>query len=111
MLITFRTEAHAGITMFGDIAKLMLKKMGRNATIPGAILAEDVPAALNSLTSAIEADTDISTETEKNAWDDDQSVSLQSRAMPLIELLKTASEQQSDVMWEEAGVTEPGIKI
>lgn len=110
MLVTFRTEAHAGITMFGDMAKLMLKKMGHNATIPGAILAEDIPAALNSLTSEIEADTDISTETEKNAWDD-QSVSLQSRAMPLIELLKAASEQHCNVMWEEAGVTEPGIKI
>lgn len=110
MLVTFRTEAHAGITMFGDMAKLMLKKMGHNATIPGAILAEDIPAALNSLTSEIEADTDISTETEKNAWDD-QSVSLQSRAMPLIELLKAASEQNCNVMWEEAGVTEPGIKI
>ncbi len=110
MLVTFRTEAHAGITMFGDIAKLMFKKMGRNATIPGVILAEDVPAVLNSLTTAIEADTDISTETEKNAWDD-QSISLQSRAAPLIELLKAASEQHCNVMWEEAGVTEPGIKI
>ena len=28
MLVTFRTEAHAGITMFGDVAKLMLKKWG-----------------------------------------------------------------------------------
>jgi hypothetical protein len=110
MLVTFRTEAHAGITMYGDIAKLMLKKMGHNATIPGAILAEDVPAVLNSLTSEIEADTGISTETEKDAWDD-QSVSLQSRAMPLIELLKAASEQHCNVMWEEAGATEPGIKI
>ncbi len=110
MLVTFRTEAHAGITMFGDIAKLMLKKIGHNATIPGAILAEDVPAALNSLTSAIETDTGTSNKTVKNAWDD-QSVSLQSRAMPLIELLKAASEQHCNVMWEEAGVTEPGIKI
>ncbi|VAW46238.1 hypothetical protein MNBD_GAMMA04-286 [hydrothermal vent metagenome] len=104
MLVTFRTKAHAGITMFGDVASMMLIKMGHHATIPGAILAEDVLVALNRLTSAIEADTDISTETEKNAWDD-QSVSLQSRAMPLIELLKAASEEHSDVIWEEAGIT------
>lgn len=110
MLVTFRTEAHAGITMFGEVAKLMLKKMGHSATIPGAILAEDVPAALNSLTSAIEANKDTSTETEKTDWDD-QSVSQQSRAMPLIELLKAASEEHCNVMWEEAGVAEPGIKI
>ena len=103
MLVTFRTKAHAGITMFGDIAKRMLKNMGLHDTIPGAMLAEDVPAALNRLTRAIEADTEINTETEKNAWDD-QGVSLQSRAMPLIELLKSASEEQCDVMWEEAGI-------
>jgi len=112
MLVTFRTEAHAGITMFGDIAKLMLKKMGHNATIPGAILAEDVPAVLKHLTGAIEteSDADLNTETQNNDWDD-QSVSLQNRAMPLIELLKAASEQHCNVMWEEAGATEPGITI
>ncbi len=103
MLVTFRTKAHAGITMFDDIAKMMLKKMGLHATVPGAILAEDVLASLNRLISAIEADTDTSTETEKNAWDD-QSVSLKNRAMPLIELLKAASEEHCDVIWEEAGI-------
>lgn len=111
MLVTFRTEAHAGITMFGDVAKLMLKKMGQSETIPGAILAEDVPAVLDRLTNAIKADSGTSTETEKNAWDDDQSISQKNRAMPLIELLKAASEEHCNVMWEEAGVTEPGISI
>ncbi|WP_024851730.1 DUF1840 domain-containing protein [Hydrogenovibrio kuenenii] len=110
MLVTFRTEAHAGITMFGDVAKFMLKKMGHSATIPGAILAEDVAAALNSLTSALEANTDTNSESNKNAWDD-PGVSRQSRALPLIELLKAASEQNCNVMWDEAGVTEPGITI
>lgn len=110
MLVTFRTEAHAGITMFGDIAQLMLKKMGHSATVPGAILAEDVPAALNSLTTAVKADKDLTTETGNNAWDD-QSVSQQSRATPLIELLKAAAKQHCNVMWEEARAAEPGIKI
>jgi len=32
--------------MFGDVALAMLKMMGHTATVPGAILAEDVPAAL-----------------------------------------------------------------
>ncbi|BCN93529.1 hypothetical protein THMIRHAM_13140 [Thiomicrorhabdus immobilis] len=110
MLVTFKTEAHAGITMFGDVAKLMLKKMGHSETIPGAILAEDVPAVLDRLTNAIKTEAGTSTETEKNAWDD-QSVSQQSRAMPLIELLKAAAEQGCDVMWDKAAATEPGISI
>ena len=108
MLVTFRTEAHAGITMFGDIAGLLLKKMGLSGTIPSAILAEDIPAVLDRLNNAINADIDA--ETGNKAWGD-QSVSLQSRALPLIELLKAASEQHCNVMWEEARATEPGITI
>jgi len=110
MLVTFRTEAHAVITMFGDVAKIMLKKMGHSGTIPGAILAEDVPAVLNRLTNAIEADAGLNTEIKKSAWDD-QNISQQSRAMPLIELLKAAAEQDCDVMWDKAGVIEPGLSI
>lgn len=34
----------------------MLKMMGHSATVPGVILAEDVPAALSHLTAAIDAE-------------------------------------------------------
>lgn len=88
----------------------MLKNMGLSEAIPGAILAEDVPAMLNNLTNAMKANVGSSSESQKSAWDD-QSVSQQSRAMPLIELLKAAAEQECNVMWEEAGITEPGISI
>ena len=84
--------------------------MGHSETIPGAILAEDVPDMLNRLTNAIKADAANSNETNNSAWDD-QSISQQSRAMPLIELLKAAAEQECNVMWDEAGVTEPGVSI
>ena len=47
MLVTFTTQGSANITLFGDIALAMLKMMGHSATVPGAILAEDVPVALN----------------------------------------------------------------
>jgi Domain of unknown function (DUF1840) len=50
MLVTFTTKAYVDIPMFGDIALAMLKMMGYSATVPGAILAEDVPVALNRLT-------------------------------------------------------------
>ena len=111
MLITFKTKAHAGVTMFGDVAKSMLKKMGHSGTIPSAILAEDVPEALNALTKAMRVEaTDNRSQTNSQAWDD-EGVSSQSRAKPLIELLKAAAEQESDVTWDVAGVTEPGISI
>jgi len=110
MLITFKTKAHAGVTMFGDVAKLMLKKMGHSGTIPGAIRAEDVPDYLNRLTQAINAGNENNAQASTTGWDD-QSVSPQNRAKPLIELLEAAAEQACDVRWEAVGVTEPGISI
>jgi hypothetical protein len=56
MLVTFTTKAYANITMFGDVAVTLLKMMGHSGTVPGAILAADVPAALSRLTAAIDAE-------------------------------------------------------
>jgi hypothetical protein len=49
MLITFQTKAYANITMFGDVAIALLKLMGHSGTVPGALMADDVPAALAHL--------------------------------------------------------------
>ena len=99
MLVTFSTDAHADITMFGDVALAMLKKMGHSATVPGAILAEDVPAALNSLSTAIEAEKD-SQPVEQQDDDDEPVVSMAHRAMPLIDLLSAAARDECNVMWK-----------
>ena len=56
MLVTFTCPAYADITMFGDVAIRLLKMMGHSGTVPGALLAEDVPAALQRLEAAIEAE-------------------------------------------------------
>ena len=49
MLVTFHTKSYANITMFGDVAKQLLELLGHSGTIPSAIKAEDVPAALARL--------------------------------------------------------------
>lgn len=98
MLVTFTTEAFADITMFGDVALAMLKMMGHSATVPGAILAADVPAALRQLTAAIDADTTPPPVTDKDA--DEPVVSMANRALPLIDLLAAAAKAKSDVMWK-----------
>jgi len=56
MLVTFTSDAYADITMFGDVAVALLKVMGHSGTVPSAIVAEDVPAALSRLTAAIAAE-------------------------------------------------------
>ncbi len=106
MLVTFTCNAYADITMFGDVALTLLKMMGHSGTIPGAILAEDVPAALDRLKRAIEAAgperapaPGASTEAEDEDRDEPR-VNLATRALPLIELLTAAAKADADVMWK-----------
>ena len=49
MIVTFRSKAHADIVLFGDIAVKLLKLMGHSGTVPSALLAGAVPAALDHL--------------------------------------------------------------
>lgn len=53
MLITFSCPAYANITMFGDQAVILLKLMGHSASVPGALLAVDIPASLKRLEEAV----------------------------------------------------------
>ncbi len=100
MIITFKTEAYANITMFGDVAKNLLRLMEQNQNIPGAILADDVADALCSLKRNLsEAKTESSNNQDKD--DEDPPVSLNKRALPLIELLEAAASTQVDVRWEQ----------
>lgn len=101
MLVTFTTADYGDVIMFGDVALAMLRMMGHSPTVPGAILAADVPAALGRLSAAIEAG-----KGDPPAVDDDEeatgepAVSLANRALPLIGLLEAAARSNSRVMWE-----------
>lgn len=103
MLVTFHTKSYANITMFGDVAVKLLKLMGHSGTVPSAIAAEDVPAALERLKSAVAAQkrTAAAAAPQAGAEDDDgPPVSLANRALPLIELLEAAVAQRGGVMWD-----------
>ena len=100
MLITFTTPAYANITMFGDVALHMLKLMGKSTAVPGALLAEDIPAALQKLEAAVEADRQEQQPGQAAVDEEGEApVSLSHRALPLIELLKSAAKTNSNVMW------------
>ncbi|MFO1431665.1 MAG: DUF1840 domain-containing protein [Candidatus Competibacteraceae bacterium] len=106
MLVTFRSQAYSNITMFGDIAVKLLTMMGHSGTVPGALLAEDVPAALDHLKQALAEDrsASVAPAAENDKEEDEESkeipVSLAQHAFPLLELLKAAAKAQRDVMWE-----------
>lgn len=100
MLVTFSTDAYADIIMFGDVALTMLKMMGHSETVPGAILAADVPIALNRLKAAINVQKASSPVADESKEEDEPMVSIADRALPLINLLTAAAEAECNVMWK-----------
>lgn len=119
MLVTFHTKAHADILMFGDIAIHLLKMMGHSGAVPGALVAKQVPAALEHLRQAIivhQMENPEPTEQSDDSGNDqdgesessdklarralEPSVSLAHRALPLIDLLAAAAAAHCDVMWD-----------
>ena len=97
MLVTFSTDEYSDITMFGDVALAMLEMMGHSPTVPGAILAEDVPIALSRLKSATYANVSPTSGAEDEG---ERVVSMAHRALPLIDLLEAAARKESNVMWK-----------
>ncbi len=98
MLVTFTTKAYADITMFGDVALSLLKMMGHSETVPSAIMAADVPAALERLKKSLNAN--VEQASPPNTTDDQPKVTMHNRALPLLALLSAAAKDECDVMWK-----------
>ena len=103
MLITFKTQVSADVTMFGNVALKLIKLMGHSGSVPRAIEPEDIPQALNMLRHGIAADNAAAKEDEAEDSDDEteELVSVHNRALPLIELLQVAHKENTPVMWAE----------
>lgn len=100
MLVTFKTKRYSNITMFGDVALRLLQLMGHSGTVPGAISAPDVPAALARLRAGLEDHGKEVVGQTRDADDDNApKIDLAHRAVPLLELLESAIANEADVMW------------
>jgi hypothetical protein len=105
MLVTFSTKSHADITMFDHVAEALLRLMGQSGSVPGAILAADIPPALARLKEAIAESGSQpgpaapGTPAEVHDEEAPPPVSLRQRAYPLIGLLEAAVRAQTDVTW------------
>ena len=87
--------------MFGDVAVRLLTLMGHSGTVPSALLAEDVPAALERLEAVVAAEGQFPLPEESGHTDEEEpAINLSHRALPLVELLKAAAKAECNVMWD-----------
>ena len=100
MLVTFKTNSHSDITMFGSVAKSLLKLMGQSGNVPGAVLAEDVADALQTLQSNLEKVPDEEVPAASEDSEESNKIALRTRAIPLIELLESAKDASENVIWD-----------
>lgn len=98
MLVRFNSDAGL-ITMFGDVAVTLLKMMGQSGSVPGAIRAEDIPAALARLKTAVAAHQEPPPGGGKDGVE--PRVGMRQRAFPLIGLLERAAKRECHVIWGE----------
>ena len=105
MLVRFSSTKTESITMFGDSATPLIKMLGATGAIPGALNADDIPAALSRLRQQLQAQTATAPAPEKQDDDEEDKdrqpqIALATRALPLIDLLERASANHAPVMWE-----------
>lgn len=103
MLIRFRSDA-GDMTMFGDIAVQLIRMMGHSGTVPSAMLARDLPAALQRLRQGVAAAATAPGAVagdRENDPDAEPPVPLPKRAFPLIELIERCVKNDCDLLWEQ----------
>ncbi len=97
MIIEIQGEHTGSFIMFGDVAKQLLKMMGQSGQPEGAIREADVPKALETLMTALEK---VPVEAPDNDDENTPSISLHTRAKPLVDLLQESQQKGGYVMWQ-----------
>lgn len=101
MLIKFDSEV-GSFSMDREIAVQLLRAMGHSGTVPGAMLATDIPGALARLKSMVDKSPAGTARPPAKGSDEDSpvTVSLRQRAYPLVDLLTRAAEKGKEVLWK-----------
>ena len=105
MLVRFSSIETESIIMFGNDAVRLIRMLGASGTVPGAIGAEDIPAAVARLRQSLETLADPVAEDSATVGNGEKEEEapppgLAVRAGPLIDLLERAGAAHAPLMWE-----------
>jgi hypothetical protein len=109
MVVKFSTR-HGQLVMLGEPAVALLRLGGHSGTVPGAVLAADLPAFLERLRRGLELHGEepcpAPPPPDPDRRDEDspreRPVSLRHRAVPLLDMVQTAIARDSDLAWDRA---------
>jgi len=92
MLFKFKSKVTGDLIMLEPDAKRLLKIMSREDQIKGIFLANQLPAAIAALESAVAQE-------EIEGLQDPKQISLRQRSLPMLKMLKQCLTKSADVVW------------
>ncbi|BBO60454.1 DUF1840 domain-containing protein [Mycoavidus sp. B2-EB] len=105
MLITFKSKAAPDIIMLNNLAQFLLSIIGKQLDQRGVISHDELAQAIARLEAAIhnaqqkEALARAEHQHDKNEASDEIPVGLAQRAFPLLDMMRTAHQQDADIIW------------
>ncbi|MDR1848717.1 MAG: DUF1840 domain-containing protein [Zoogloeaceae bacterium] len=105
MLVTFRSSEAGEMFMMADIARPLLKAIGKPCTAKGVIDKSEVPVAVATLERLVQHAPDMPEEEGKPL-----PISLRQRVWPFIQLLNRTRQAKKEgrIIWEAAADFEEG---
>lgn len=105
MPITFKSKHSPNVVMLEKVALELLRLMGHSGTVPGSLMPRDIPPALARLEQAVHGAPDRPLDADRDSHDEDDGerepeISLSQRALPLLEMLRTALAEDDHVIWD-----------
>ncbi len=103
MIYKFKSQATGDLIMLGPHGDHVLELLGRTPSAKGIIEVADMPAAIQALEKAVDADRRASSGPEApgapDESNDSKPVGLRQRLWPMVEMLRRAHADDQAVVW------------
>ena len=101
MMYKFKSKATGDLIMTQPVGDRVLGLIGKAVTPQGIIEAEQMPAAMSALESAVAAESPKPADPEADEGESHrgEAVSLRQRVWPMVEMMKRAAAEKQPITW------------